>query len=102
MAIGQPVTAEEIGRAFAELVRADDAAQRLWIRPWEGDWELWLLTAPVDMRTEGQFQMAAIELEDRFPDTYIELRVINPRHFPTGNPASLIPAGAQEICLRAV
>ena len=93
--------AQEIGRYWAELIQAEPAAERLWVRAARDYVELWLLAAPtVDDEIEMRLYEAANRVHDRFPHAYVRFHVLNPRHYRDGAVHSTVPADATEIALR--
>jgi hypothetical protein len=99
MAIMQATTAAEIARAFADLVRHEASARRLWVSTQRDYMELWLLTDPIDGDAERRFHEAAVSLWDRYPSAYVRLHIVNPRTTELGDPADVVPNGAEEIPL---
>jgi len=100
MAIMQAATAAEIARAFADLVRHEESARRLWFSTHRDYMELWLLTDWIDPEGEHRFYEATVCLFDRYPDAYVRLHVINPRTTEPFDPDHVAPKGAEEILLR--
>lgn len=100
MAIADPVTTQDTGRTFAQMVRDEQAALRLWARHHRDYLEFWLLTVPIDADTERRLYAAGVELRDRFPEVNIRVRILNPRFFEHDDLTELVPAGAEEIPLR--
>jgi hypothetical protein len=100
MAVANRATLAEIGKTYAEAVRAEPAAKQLWVDHHRDYFELWLVTEPIDADIEYRLYEAELVLHDRFPDAYIRFHVLNPRYFDPFDPADLIPASAEEIPLR--
>ncbi len=100
MAIEQAATAAEIARAFADLVRHEESARRLWVSTHRDYMELWLLTDSIDAEEEHRFYEADACLWDRFPEAYVRLHIVNPRTTEPFNPDAVAPKGAEEIPLR--
>ena len=100
MAVHNPATEDAVARTFAEAVRAESAARRLWVLVSGSTVELWLLTEPTHADTERRLYGASRLLYEAFPDTDIRVRVVNPRLFDTPEPEQLIPPGADEVPLR--
>ncbi len=93
--------ARAIGGYWAELVQAQPAAQRLWVRAARDYVELWLLTAPVEPDAETPFDQAAVAVHDRFPGAHLRFYILNPCSFQNGDALSALPADAIEIPLRS-
>ena len=100
MTVANEVTAQRMGRSFAESASREPAAKRLWVAPREGYVELWLLTEPTDADTERRLYGASMELYDRFPDAHFRIGVLNPSLSEGWDPMSEIPPDAEEIPLR--
>jgi hypothetical protein len=100
MAVTDRATLAEIGKTYAEAVRAEPAARQLWVDSHRDYFELWLVTEPIDTDVEDRLYEAELVLHDRFPEAYIRFHILNPRHFDPFEPADLIPPGAEEIPLR--
>lgn len=103
MAISQHVTAQDVGRRFADEVRQDSVAQGVWTRAVRDYIEVWLLTEPIDAETERYFYAAGALLHHWFPGAYIRFRLVNPRPFDedTELVGDVIPSQAESIWLRS-
>ncbi len=100
MAVADRAKLAEIGRTYAEAIRAEPAARQLWIDRHRDYFELWLVTDPIEADVEHRLYEAELVLHDRFPEAYIRFHVLNPRYFDPFEPADLISADAEEIPLR--
>ena len=100
MAVAPRAITGEIGRSFAERIRAEPTARALRVRAARGGVELWLVTAPADPDTAYRFYEAGAAVEAQFPDVELYLHVLNARNYPHVDPLTLIPAGAEEVPLR--
>jgi hypothetical protein len=101
MAVAEPVTAHELGHAYAEAVRHEPAAEQLWVRANRGEVELRLVVnEATDADTELRLYGAGLALHDRFPDSHPFVIVINPGRYERLDPAEVIPRDAEEIPLR--
>lgn len=100
MAVTDQVTAREMGQAYAELVRGEATAKRLWVSTSCCEVNLWLLTEPIDHDAELRLYGAGIRLYDRF-ETGAFLHVLNPALSEgSWDPTATIPREAEEIRLR--
>ena len=59
MTVENLVTAQEIGRSFANAVRNDPVARRLWVLAGPDHVELWLLVEPNDMEIDRRLYGAS-------------------------------------------
>ncbi len=100
MAVKDEVTAREVGHRYAELVCDEPIAQRLWVSTRRDRTELWLVIEPSGIEPHLRFHEATASLLDSFPGAYIELHVLNPRHYTRFDVVEELPPGAQEIPLR--
>jgi hypothetical protein len=97
----EPVDAHDLGVAFAEVVREDQAAERLWVTEHRGLVRLWLLTKPLDGAGERRLHGLEDHLYDRFPEARFHLVLLNPRFFDHPDLQDLVPSDAEEIALGA-
>ena len=81
MAIKDQVTVQDIGRSYAEAVRGQPTAKRLWVSTGPDYVALWLLTKPVDMDTRRRFFVPVADMYDRFPDAHMRFHVIDPSEY---------------------
>jgi len=100
MAIADRATLADIAETYANAIREEAAAKRLWASSHRDYFELWLVTEPIDADTQRQLYTAELVLYDRFPDVFLSVHVLNPRHFGDSDPAEMIPPDAIEIPLR--
>jgi hypothetical protein len=61
--------------------------------------ELWLVTAPAEAEGERRLYAAVGDLHTRFPESKVQLHVVNPRYFEDFDLTEIIPPGAEEIRL---
>lgn len=101
MAVEDRVTAHEIARHFAGLVRDEAVVERLWVSTRRDTVELWLLVTPsADLDSHRHLHGLSMALDDEFPRAYFQLYVINPRHYSPLNLEHVLPSGAEEVPLR--
>src|SRR6478735_8468581 len=98
---GEPVDAQELGAAFADMLRGDHVAKRLWVSEHSGLVRLWLLTKPMDGSGERRLHGLEGDLYDRFPGASFHLVLLNPRYFEDLHLEDVLPGGAEEIALSA-
>jgi hypothetical protein len=98
---GEPVDAHVLGTAFADMLRGDAVAERLWVSEHRGLVRLWLQTKPVDGAGERRLHGLEGDLYDRFPGASFHLVLLNPRFFEHPDMEDLVPSDAEEIGLSA-
>lgn len=98
---GEPADAHVLGVAFANMLRGDVIAERLWVSKHHGLVRLWLLTKPVDGAGERRLHGLEGDLYDQFPGASFHLVLLNPRFFEDLHPDDVLPGGAEEIALSA-
>jgi hypothetical protein len=81
MAVTRHVDAQTIGSMYAELVRDDPAVRGIYVREDSDLIELWVLTTYIEIGEEEHFYGAGVTLQTEVPDTYVMIRLANPRHF---------------------
>ena len=101
MAIRAGATPQQIARRFAELVREEPAARKLWLEVRDHDIQLWLLATDTDRETENRLYEASFVLAEAFPDAPIHFHLLVPRFYVNGDPQAALPPGLEEIPLRA-
>lgn len=106
MAVTQPLLARAMARTFAEAIRDEGVACRLWvwsdhgyIEPGRDYVELWLLADPADQQAEHRLRLAAADLHRQYPDTNIRVHLITPRMLAGHDPREAIRSQAEEIDL---
>lgn len=95
-----PVDAQTLGVAFAEIIRGEPEVQRLWVSEHRGQFRLWVLTTPLDGAGELGLHRLEGELHDQFPEASFFLVILNPRYFEDLVPDEMVPVGSEEIALR--
>jgi hypothetical protein len=107
MAVLYHVLPQAVARRFADAVRSEPAAKRLWvwsqpgyIDPEREYVELWLLHDPVDEATEQRMRVAAAALHEHFPEVHIRVHRVTPQMLGGHPPAEAIREGAEEVTLR--
>lgn len=103
MAVTRHVNAQTVGTMYAELVRDDPAVRGIYVLPTE-DWiEVWILTEQIEFDDEERFYGVGVTIQQHVPDTYVMIRLANPRHFPPEYDLvrDVIPSGAVPALLPA-
>lgn len=98
MAVLNPTDASKMAELFAAVIRSASVyggAIELWFRQRGKLSELWLVTEPIDFDREQHFYEASKVLYQRFPDTFIDFRVVNPMLFSPFDISAVIPADAE-------
>src|SRR5215216_428747 len=98
MAIATGITAQHVGRTFADIVRSARQVSELWVSMRRGGFQLWLIVEPITLKDERHLHELADVLYERFPEGDFELHVVNPlRH--TRDVHEALPPGAEKIAL---
>ena len=99
MAIADLVTARELGRAYADAIRGEAAASRLWVSAHGDSVGLWLLTQPIDADAERRLYGATAMLHHRLLERYFRFHLLNPRMFEELVLEEEVPKEAEEVPL---
>lgn len=100
MALQKITYASSIGETLATLLQGEPEALRLWTNMNRDAIEFWLLTEPILVDTERHLYGIAVELHGRFPQSFIDFHLVNPRHFQDFDVTEIVPTYAEEIRLR--
>lgn len=103
MAVTRQVDAQTIGRLYAESVRDLGFVRSIHVRETR-DWlEVWVVTEPIDILDEEPLYEAGVRLWDRFPESGILIRVVNPDDFPTDYDMvrDVVPSQAKAVATSA-
>jgi hypothetical protein len=100
MAIIREPTAHEVGEVFATAARGESAVRELWASKARDGIHLWLLIEPIDGDAERELYALLDGMDERFPDTDIQLHLFNPLCF-AHDPRESLPTGAERIYVRA-
>jgi hypothetical protein len=101
VAVSAHSTAREIGQAFADAVRQESSARRLWVSVHESTVSLWLLTSVLDVDAERALYPLVDATEQAAAGTMVRLHVLNPRFGDLSDICATVPPDAVEIPLRA-
>jgi hypothetical protein len=102
MAITRQPTAQEIGTVFAARAREESVVRDLWVTTQCDGVHLWMLIEPLEDDDAERALYGLIDIVDeRFPETDIQLHVMNPLTY-TRDPRESLPTWAEQIPLRAV
>jgi hypothetical protein len=91
--------AEQVGRAYAEAARGNEAVLELWVSAVPGNVHVWMITPAIDSATERALHGLSGGVYDHFGKADFQLHVMNPRNYPDGDPRPSIPRGAVQIPL---
>jgi hypothetical protein len=94
------VRARDIGGQFAQAVRKKDGIVGLWTTCRNKSVHLWLLVEPIEDDAEQQLYELLDVLDARFPNTDVQLHVLNPATYSV-DPRDVLPQDAEEIPLNA-
>jgi len=100
MAVTKKVTAQDLGRAFAKIVRDEPIIHELWVSDHKPEVHFWLVVDPLDMDTQHRLYYLLDPLYARFPDADFQMHVLNPEEH-RGDIHLAIPSFADQIPLRA-
>lgn len=107
MIIGQSQVAQQLAHRFAELVREDPTAQRLWawsergyLDPGRDYVELWLLADPINDATQDRIFTMSSLLHGLFPEVEIRVHLAGWNEVDRLDPAASVREGAEEVPLR--
>lgn len=98
MAVAQGITAQQVGRTLADVVRAAGHVSELWVSTGTDGLHVWLIVEPIGLKEERHLHELADTLYERFPEGDLELHVVNPRRH-AGDIRGALPAGAEKIAL---
>jgi hypothetical protein len=102
MATTQTTQARELGLCLAEALRDDPVVKSIWVRPVRDVVQLWIETECIDPPTERRLFSVARIIDERFPRTYFEYFLANPRFYEPGTQmvGQVIPRAAELIYRR--
>lgn len=95
-------TAQNIGNAFANLVRSDENVEGIWAREARNHLDIWLLTKPISHEQRLQLRGLIGQLRERFPKAVVLLHIENASLYEV-DPSEFvfeIPHGALPVTLR--
>ncbi len=91
--------AEQVGRAYAEAARGNEAVLELWVSAVPGNVHVWMITPPIDADTELELHRLSGGVYDHFGKADFQLHILNPRNYPGGDARPSVPRGAVRIPL---
>src|SRR5690625_173234 len=98
MPVKQQVSAETLGKRYAELVRERELpVQGIWARQSARTPQLWIVIAPMELKEERPIHQAVVDLQREFPDSLFEDRVVNPAWIPDFHAEDEVPQDARRI-----
>lgn len=92
-------SAEDIGQALTELVRAESVVREVYVRQCPDAVELWLVTTPIDTEQELQLYELGTLLDQDFAGIPIDFSVINPALYDPFELEDLIPVSDPGVTL---
>lgn len=97
----QQPTAQAIGAVFAARVSQEPIVRELWVSDEDGEAHLWLLIDPIedDDAELGLYSLGAV-IDERFPEAYYFIHVLNPLDY-TSDPRESLPGWVKPVPLRA-
>jgi hypothetical protein len=100
MALTTQTYAEQVGRAYADVMQGDPDVLELWVSMVPGCVHVWLIMPLSEMEVERRLHGYTDLVYDRFGtvDTDIFLHTLNPRHF-RGDVRNVVPCNAVQIPL---
>lgn len=99
VAITTKTYAEQVGRAYAEAARGNEAVLELWVSAVPGTVHVWMVVPPIDADAELELHGLSGAIYDHFGKADFMLHVMNPRRYRDGDPRPSIPRGAAQIPL---
>jgi hypothetical protein len=99
VAVTRQPTARKVGELFAEQVRCEPIVKGLWVTEENQGIHLWLLIDRIeDDDSERALYSLVGVLDDPFPESDIQLHVMNPRDYQS-DPRRSLPTWAEQIPL---
>ena len=99
MALTTKTYAEQVGRAYAEAARGNEAVLELWVSAVPGTVHVWMVVPPIDADGERALHRLSGGVYDHFGKADFMLHVMNPRNYRSGDPRPSIPRSAVQIPL---
>jgi hypothetical protein len=90
--------AEQVGRAYAEAARGNEAVLELWVTAVPGTVHVWMLVPPIDADAELDLYRLSGPIYDHFGKADFMLHVLNPRYFRC-DVRDVVPRNAVQIPL---
>src|SRR5215207_8352185 len=99
MVIQQAATLHEIGRRFAEALRAEADVTGLWLRAMDGYVEAWLVSTPLDFAPYERLVGLAADVARSIPEPFVEVLLLNPSHYRPGTDMArdVVPHDAKRV-----
>jgi hypothetical protein len=91
--------AEQVGRAYAEAARGNEAVLELWVSAVPGNVHVWMVVPPIDADAELNLHRLSGGVYDHFGKADFVLHILNPRRYPDGDARPSVPRGAVQIPL---
>lgn len=99
MSIATLIDVKALAHRFADAIACFNAPiAEIWIREHRGDIQLWIIVDDVDLDRERRVYEAAAQVQDAFPDRYLDIQGFSPMNFPKGYDLhKMIPADTERI-----
>lgn len=103
MSIANIIDTQALVQHFAEAIaRFNAPVAEVWLREAGGTVEVWIVTEPVELDGERLVAHAAAQLQDAFPDRFLDFTVLNPSVLTEEfDPHEMLPAGVERVGLSA-
>jgi hypothetical protein len=101
MSVANVIDTQALARHLADAItRFDAPVAEVWLRDASGTVEVWIITEAVELDGERLVAHAAAQLQDAFPERYLDFTVLNPSVL-TGeiDPHEMLPAGVERVSL---
>jgi hypothetical protein len=101
MSVANIIDTRALVRHFAEAIAHFNApVAEVWLREAGETVEVWIITEPVELDGERLVAQAAAQLQDAFPDRYLNVTALNPSVLTNElDPHEMLPAGVERLML---
>lgn len=99
MSIANPIDVKTLAHHFTDAIACFNAPiAEIWMSEHRGAVQIWIIIDDVDLDRERRVYEAAAQVQDAFPDQYLDFQGFSPMNFPKGYDLhTLIPADAERI-----
>ena len=103
MSIANIIDTQALVRHFVDAItRFNAPVAEVWLRESGGTVEVWIITDPVELDRERLVAHAAAQLQDAFPDRYLDVTILNPSVLTDDlDPHEMLPTGVEHVMLPA-
>ncbi len=101
MSVANIIDTEALVRHFdAAITHFNAPVSEVWLREAGGTVEVWIITEPVELDRERLVAHAAAQVQDAFPDRYLDFMVLNPSVLTEElDLHEMLPAGIERVML---